>query len=402
MKMAYHSHSSETYTFKVCIPEETRELYAIIKLLALNNNAMIFGGYIRDGIQIQHYSRLYSDYVRPHLNKKNYKSNYWNKSFHKVSSPRMIIPNDIDIFFNEYKNMEIFLLELKNKFKEFDIFIPSSISSSEERITYAGSIISEYISIKKCNISYKVGKSILNEGIKIVANFDLIYPISRTETLRFEPPFYNPDLLCNVFVETKDNGIRLSKCICPEVNNISHIERAFLTANIMKNIINFNTYIIKSYTNQFNSQNNIVNYIYYDINRYIKKLTNPEFPWTINNLPYNIVNISDVSEYTSLDKEEVCCICQGCISQDKYLGSDEKEEIALIDLNDNKNDDKSNISILKLHNKCLLKYINHQVESVNVLSLTEKMNFKIITPFKTEINFHKCCKNVKWYKLFTF
>ena len=96
-------------TISINIQKETRYLYNIIKRSGLTEGGIIYGGMVRDEILATYYKELYDTYVEENKIIDPYHEKFWNPNFHPETNKRLIIPNDIDIYF--MLNYNSFLLE---------------------------------------------------------------------------------------------------------------------------------------------------------------------------------------------------------------------------------------------------------------------------------------------------
>ena len=225
--------------------------YSVVRELAITNNGIIFGGYLRDRLIYSHYTKLF-------LKSNSYKKeNYWNKDYHKSSSLRTLIPKDIDIYFQYKDNMNDFLRKLK-----YDSIKIENIE---------GSPYIPFLSI----VNYKKVVMTIND-VKI--NIDILYPINEEKIM--EPPFNTLDMTCNAFIEDK-YGMRISENTGTILDSIK--DKNNMEEKIKKQIVQLKTEITSENKTKIEER--------YLLNRIIKMV---ERKWVILNLPFKAKrNITD-------------------------------------------------------------------------------------------------------------
>ena len=216
------------------------------------------------------------------------------------------------------------------------------------------------IIITESTINFTIGKTRLFKGYLIKIELIILYPKDSNIKLNIEPPFNNSNLACDLFVMDSKDNIRFSKNIGEWYYKLSLVERTIFITKTIQDIITFETIILKDITTSDDC--NI------DIKEYLKILMDPNFPWKIKNLPYDYSN--DVSD------DDICCIC------DLSLGSCTNDIIKI----DN----------YKIHHKCLLKYIENEINKNKLSEYWKKRYMYLIKPIRNFISFGECYNKINW------
>lgn len=238
-------------------------LYNDIEPVVYDFNGIIYGGYVRDKMIKNYYTELY--YTSRHLEK-----NFNNPKIAKSLIKRIIIPNDMDIYFKSK-------LDAKKFIEELGTYGDITIIKNND-FTYTG--IFSLIEHREISL-------IINDEILI---FDVSYPLPNMEDEcnELEPPFNNLDMLCNGFL-MDINGIRFSKTTGTYIDDLGEYERKKEIANIRIDIYEMKTSLIRVLKIEEP----------YLIKR-IFKMINRKFGWTIINTPFIIIKNNDE------------CICKKC------------------------------------------------------------------------------------------
>jgi hypothetical protein len=357
-------------TVNLNVLKEKRAIYNHIKKQVFKNNGILFGGMVRDEIISEHYKKKFNEYIKTEKGKEKSSGSssidFWNKEYNPETNARIIVPNDMDVFFDEKKDASDFIKLINQDFPN------NTIVDDIGPIKYGGPL-SNYKS-KKIIIKYILGKTFIFPGYKMIIKIDLIY----TETpLRIEPPFNNLDMLCNAFIQTKDGNKRLSNNTGTELDSLSYVEKMTASLTIIKDIINFKTEIC-----QIVSKTDVS----YCVDRYLKMLERPNgFNWNILNLPYELVKSTD-----KRCRDEICCICQDEINKEEDKNT---KEIAILTTVVKTETEHKIIDGSKTHHECLIKYIKVQLSKKPVEGY-----LKILCPYKKNINYSCCFRNVNWEK----
>lgn len=365
---------------------EKKMIMATVESIAFDNNGILFGGAVRDEIISQHYTREYHGYAMaidealPHIKPLSHSirsEEFWDITVHPESAARTLVPEDLDIYFKNLMDAEKFFSSVRERYGSK--FIVPENSCTDTELFYSGSFAPSMIQVKKCVLQMKLGEMASFTGYNLDIRIDVVFP-KNTSELYMEPPFGCVDLLCNAFIKERNNSPRISKDAGEWYKSLSVFKKAIVTAKIIKNMLEFKTDIVKnrSYSNEPLN----------DICRYIKMMSKPRFPWTINNLPYDVVDSSSLTTEDTI----LCCICQ-CNLVEENISS----KIAKIRA---KNSEGQNIPGAKMHNECFLKFLTHQMGGLD--RATRRNNLRNYTsddvrcPFKSHVNFDNCDRIINW------
>jgi hypothetical protein len=345
-----------TDTIYITHGKEKRALINHIKNIGLNRNGIIFGGLVRDEIIASHYRDKFIN------NKLNF-SRYWDKNYHQDTIGRLIIPNDIDIYFNNTSNIQDFLETIKLYVNKFNgkIIIKEIDSSNLRSFSYN---LNLSLNHTKVYIEIKLGRTISFGGVRISLEIDIISNVNQ-QTSSLEPPFYNVDFLSNVFVMEKTNGIiniRLSNCTGTILDSMTFIKKSMNSAKILDDIINYRTQFVRNFIQNLDSE-------YINCFRIIKMIDR-NFPWEITNVPFSPITIDEKDE----KDDNRCCICLEKVNNKKPLISITKSK---------------NI----LHKCCFISYLKVEI---NKKYRNENGLIEIRCPFRNPFDFKNCFKNVNY------
>lgn len=300
-----------------------------IKEYVFDNNGIIFGGAVRDKIISEYYTQKFIE--------KKITLDFWNKDIDNETDSRLLIPDDIDIYFNNLDKYLLFLNVLKSK---FTVTLENNINQNN------------YFNIPnilktKHNISVVIGKTFTYPGMTLSISIDILY--SR-ENINQEPPFKKTDFLCNIFIENK-HGIRISKNTGTVIDLMNDMEKITISSKIMNDIVNFKTLIAGNY------KKNIEKILVLRICKLLNK------KWIINNLPFKILKNEEENE------DEMCVICQSSYKIDEKIIKITK-----------KLENEKEICI-KYHCDCFLKYL--QTKAITITSA----NYNFECPLRWKLDF---------------
>lgn len=343
-------------TINITYGKEKRALINRIKRFGLDNNGIIFGGLVRDEIIATHYRDEF-------INKKLNFSRYWDKDYDSETNKRLIIPNDIDIYFKNNSNIEEFLEKIKTYIKSFNgkIIIHDINSNNFRSFLYNFNISLNHT---KVYIEIKLGRTISFSGIRLSLEIDIISNVNQSNLL-LEPPFYNLDFLSNVFIMEKNNGItniRLSSCTGTILDTMNFVKKSMNSYKIIDDIINFRTQFVRNLTQNLDNE-------YTNCFRIIKMIDR-EYSWNITNVPFSPITIDE-------DDDNRCCICL-----DKF---DKKKQLISI----NTNPITKNI----IHRCCFMTYLKTEQRK---RYRNDNGLIEIRCPFRNPFNFKECYKNVNY------
>lgn len=311
----------------ITLNREKRSAFSYIKNLGINNDGIIFGGMVRDEIIAKHYKSLFDDYSQQQSYVRGCYDKFWDPSFHPESVKRMLIPNDIDIFFNNNQQAETYINALTEYVKLFS-----------GRILVLNSFLYEFgenLIHRKVRLYFYIGKTFTNNGTSVIINVDII--INNNEQVIIEPPFNNPDFTCNLFVMCKsfaeDNEIRLSRNTGTKLDRMSYARKLHLQSKIVNDLIAGKTeFIRKSITNDAEYISGL---------RILKMI---DKNMKITNLLFKEV------ETTKIDQN--CDICQMAIQS-----TDNNDTFVEILTNEH--------AINVMHRSCFIKYLRNEVNKKN-------------------------------------
>jgi len=360
---------------RIDIGREKKDIIHVLKEKCFKHNGLVFGGLVRDEIIANHWYREFNKFYnseeqRTNPLRENFYKSYWDTSIHPESKGRAVIAKDVDTFFSSHDNAIAFIDAVQEEFGRDAFYIPSE-DDRDDSIFYTNCCIADSFIVKKCVINYAAGKTRIFPGHLIQMGLDIVYPREAGMVISYlEPPFSNTDLTCNMFVQDK-NGIRISKNPGDWFKSFSLVEQSIVLAKTMIDMINFRTLIVKDSSTTYDKIK--------DIQRYLKRMTDKKFPWTIENLPYDIVDYVPKEEEDEL-KKEVCCICQS------LLVNDQPDTIAIIR---SVNSSGEKMAGAKLHHKCLCNHLKFEIERRLVYPRLKNQP-NLVCPFKCPINFDKC------------
>lgn len=344
-------------TINIIYGKEKRALVNNIKKIGLDKNGIIFGGLVRDEIIASHYR---DEFVSKKLNF----SRYWDKKYDIETNARLIIPNDIDIYFKNNYNINEFIESIQHYIKSFNgkIIIQEYNSPNLKNLSYN---LNLSLNHTKIFIEIRLGRTITFSGIRLNLEIDVISNVEQPKTI-LEPPFYNIDFLSNVFIMEKNNGIikiRLSNCTGTILDNMNFFKKSINSTKILDDIINFRTQFIRNIKNNLDSE-------YINCFRIIKMIDR-EYSWNITNIPFSPITIDDDND------DNKCCICL-----EKY-----NKKLPLISINTNSK--TKNI----LHRCCFISYLKSEQQK---RYRNQDNIIEIRCPFRNAFNFKDCFKNVNF------
>jgi len=343
--------------FLKLIPKVTKLAYTKISEIALTNNGIIYGGYVRDHIISEHYTSLYNRDHDMNTNSDDI-GEFWNKDYHSQTSSRLISPTDMDICFSDVdaKNFMGTLMYMK----EFQNVI-------HQDITYNSKYYSPYIErITKIALVMAIGAiPFVTKGEIVSIHLDIIVP--KVDVV-MQPPFRNLDMLCNGFLMTK-NGITFSRDTGTVIDTYSTYDKNIAVSDIMKDMIEFKTHLcFQSTTNKWGL--NLV------AMKRIEKMEDKNLGWKFNNMPFK------TEEYESVDSAvDECCICGDELKCGSYIAKSMMKK------------GEENIVSSMMHYKCCMKYLKHQSNEGEKQYLEEKFMFKC--PMRNAIDFSTCILDIK-------
>ena len=361
------------------IAAQRKAIFRDVKTQCFAHKGLIFGGMPRDEIIQEYYSDLFMDYaIENDFNATpEFLAKFWDTTVHPESAARTLVPNDADIFFRTTASATEFIQKMKEMFPGEEFYIPEAPDNFANAL-YSGSQLSLNIIVKKCRIRYYAGKTRTFEGYLVEVPVDIVYP-RNISIMHEEPPFGSCDMMCNIFIEDSFKSRRISKDAGAWFNKLSTYKKTVITTKIIKNMIEFKTDIIKDPSKVYDNL--------HDIERYVKMMSRPKFPWTITNLPYNLVKTITLKEK---ETEPVCCICQD------MLNSPDNTEYSISVINA-LNSVGEKVDGSKLHHSCLLKSFVFQISEAGAHRRRQDTSeYCVKCPYKSRIDFSECLSKINW------
>jgi hypothetical protein len=350
--MAY---KPELFDVHIILEKEKRALVHQVKNAVLHNDGVIFGGMVRDEIISSYYKKYFMNYLTSigNFDNREISLKLWDTTIHDVSSARILVPNNIELFFNNKINYLKFVENIYHKFQKIKIF--ENIHDNH-LFTIMDNSISELMTCTKIIIEHLIGKTLTFNGILIRFKITIYYLRNIYNGSQIiEPPFNCLDMICNSLIHTK-NGVRLSRCTGTHLDTFDTIEKSNAMMVIMKQIANYETYICSRIHNEYNK----IFIIKKMINMIDNKTGNS---WKFNNAPYTIIKSINELKCDELS----CCICQEDLNDDN--------DIAVVYVNDSNG---NKIIGSRTHCKCMHQYIIYQ---------TIRAPFNYVCPYKSELKF---------------
>lgn len=315
--------------------KEKRVLFNIIKMMVINCDGIVYGGLVRDEIIATHYKSLFDE-----LDEDDKYSKFWDNSYHPELKFRMLIPNDIDIYFKNNETVQTFITRVSS-------FSEQNKGTLFMRNGFLYSMDQRYIH-KKMSLIFRLGKTFCNSGFKMEINMDVV--VNNTATITIEPPFNNADFTCNIFVMSKTENnryeIRLSKNTGTKIDEMSFVKKTQLQAKILNDLIDGKSEFIRSIDTPDTEYVNGVRII---------KLLNHSYNFKITNLLFR--------EIENEKSENVCDICQ------TSFDDSEKQE-PLIEILTNK------YATYSMHKTCFMQYLTNEISKKYVNTSTNKIECK--------------------------
>lgn len=342
--------------------------YNNLKKIIFEEGGIIYGGMVRDEYIAEYYKKKYNEYTKQQKKDPNFDKNvFWNTSFNPETSYRTLLAENIDVSFNNIEITHKFI----NKLLSNEYFNKCIIA------TYLPpSYMPQVKIIKKLKIPLVIGYiPFINKGETIYININITIPIK----CNVSPPFYNVDMLCNAFIMTKE-GKKLSNNTGTIIDKYSEYERSIVSSKIIKDMIEFKTYIClnpsfynKKYSIDYNNQcMNIV-----------KKFHTKKFPWTILNMPFKC--------YINQENKDItCCICYNILEKNENVCN------TTYSIKNNK------YNLPPIHYDCMIKYLISQINNISKLYdlyqpidverfiINNKETFVFKCPYRNIIDFSKC------------
>jgi hypothetical protein len=372
------------------VPERVkRTIFHSIKRMVFKHNGVIFGGYVRDEIISEYYTK---QFYKASGNVKQ----YWDASQHPQTNARILNADDMDVSFSKEEDSSAFIEDVK---RHFEFATKNMYEFSDEELVKT----SEYShntniikSVRKLTFIIKLGAiPFVFRGYDMIICIDVVTPYQAN----LLPPFNNLDFLCNAFIMTK-YGKLISSCTGTNIDQLCDVNKTKLASKITSDMLEFKTYLCMGQrAGQCNS--GTFQYNKYVLKR-IDKLLAKQPAWTIANLPFT-VQLTQLTEHSQLTQQaqlmehshekdcDTCCIC--CDSFNDGLSS----KVIMYSEKEDKTKIKGSVS----HYECLSKYFKRQVEEHEERLFRDEVEhtdeFAFRCPFRNPINFldsAKASKNI--------
>lgn len=339
--------------------KERRAVYNLIKRMGLDEHGLIYGGMVRDEIVATYNKSVFDEYNKTSLLDIDayYKSwdKYWDITYHPESAKRLIIPNDMDIYFKNNTNATSFIEKISNYSKLFNARL--SIRDEVKTTGLAYSIGSNF-QHKIIQITFYIGRTFVFAGLKITIKIDVI--INNSENRHIEPPFNCADFTCNMFVmssTTEGNyEIRLSRNTGTKLDIMNHVEKRRVETKIIDDLVAGKTEFIRNIISR--------NTEYINGYRILKMLTNMQHSMKITNLLFRYIPFADITVIENIS-EQNCDICQHSIIDVEISNGAEAVEILT-----NKH------AINFMHKHCFIEYFRKEVQRKYRNSDTDEIECK--------------------------
>ena len=352
------------------VPDRIKSiLFKDIKKIVLENNGIIFGGYVRDMIISDHYKSIYNSCNPYDIHK------FWNRQHHSETAARTLVAKDMDICMYSEEDVLNFIAAIQDTFNDNVGY--SNVSSSDITITkdarYFGIPIKMH---KKLNYKLTIGKiPYVHSGIELSFDFDIIIPRKSNA----QPPFFKVDLLSNIFILNKF-GVVMSNRTGTMIDKMSILNKQKISNLIMADIVEFKTqFCMRNYRDNYTSGN-------YDYNskvfERINKMLFRNFKWNITNLPFLLCDCKKSFN----NHNNNCCICHSNFKHN--------DKIVKMFIDNSTKTEKicSNMSIT--HDKCLFKYLQTQLETEKEDGISNADPFEFRCPLQNAINFKLYAENI--------
>jgi hypothetical protein len=348
-------------------------LFEKIKKIVFDKNGIIYGGYVRDTIISDHYKCIYNDRNKYNLHNIH---QFWNRFYQTETVGRAIVAKDMDICMYSEEDMNAFIIALQETFNEEvgygNVSSSDFTTTNENRDSYLGLAIKTH---KKLIYKVIVGRiPYVHSGVELSFEFDIVIP----SNLNIQPPFYNTDMLANVFIMNKQ-GIMMSNNTGTSIDNMSILNKQKMSMKIMSDVIEFKTqFCMRNYRNDFACGD-------FEYNKKVierlHKMVFREIQWKITNLPFLLDNYKAIKTETP---NETCCICMSCFNNN--------EKVVKIFTD---NSTKTEKVCSTFHSNCIFKYFATQVETANSEWVGNNELFEFRCPLRNTVNFKICSEKIE-------
>ena len=258
-----------------------------------NNNAIIFGGFVRDRFIHDHFAMKF---IAKFGHSDEQMENFDDEFFDLETKGRLIVPKDIDLFIEG---------------DESDVEKLYEVLRGEGFRVSTRNIKKQYFENK--NVSQqKATVRVLNAHKMGLPNIEIELDVLFSSEDDLRPPFGRLDLLCNAFL-MKHNGIRLSTQTGTYLDRVNPLQQKQCEFEILEKMLRFETDVadldegveihsLKSDEQKKDIRNRVI--------RFNRMILMQERGWKINNNVYSLVN---------KPKDEVCNICEAPFILDQVV-----------------------------------------------------------------------------------
>jgi len=211
------------------ILKEKKYIQNLIKNIIFQNNGIIFGDIVINNIISEKF--LYYYLIDNNINEID--DNYWNKDYQINTIKRLLISDEIDIFFKNINIHNNFILMIRK--------IGFNIKNMNNYN------INNNINIIKYSIDITIGKTIIYEGYNIEIKLNIYIIITNTKYI--EPPFNNLISTNDIFIEDKNN-IRYSNYTGTFIDKYNNYKKLILINNLISKLLNKEVYMITNHINE--------------------------------------------------------------------------------------------------------------------------------------------------------
>jgi hypothetical protein len=311
--------------------KEKRAIFTNIKMIGIDEDGIVYGGMVRDEIIATHYKSLFDEFVKPMTHKPYDK--FWNKNFHRESIKRLLIPEDMDIYFKNNEQANAFIRKITAYASEFNGHLNVHNASRTIGLSY---VQGNNFAHKIVRIVFRLGRTCTFIGYKIDVKIDMIINLSEQE---LEPPFNCADFTSNIFVMAKTSPnnyeIRLSKNTGTPLDTMPFVLKRRAEMQIIENMIAGKIEFIR---NVESISAECINGM-----RILKMMLKTSHLYQITNLLFREITIAPC--------EQKCDICLETIN-DEMMGS-------FIEITTNKH--ACNV----MHKSCFISYLTKEIATRN-------------------------------------
>jgi hypothetical protein len=307
--------------------KEKRAIFNNIKMIGINEDGIVYGGMVRDEIIATHYKSLFDGFVKPMTNKPYEK--FWNKNFHRESIKRLLIPEDMDIYFKNNDHANEFIQKITSYASEFNGHLNIHNVARTSGLSY---IQGDNFAHKIVRITFRLGRTCTFIGYKVDVKIDIIINLTEQD---LEPPFNCADFTSNIFVMAKTSPanyeIRLSKNTGTPLDTMPFVLKRRAEMQIIENMIAGKIEFIR---NVESVSAECINGM-----RILKMMTKTSHLYQITNLLFREITIAHC--------EQQCDICLETIN-DGMIGT-------FIEITTNKH--ACNV----MHKNCFISYLTKEI-----------------------------------------